>query len=76
MSQPLHSYLRIQIRRTIQPSGGMLVDPDQLNNDDLYIVLAPNTQYASLGSLFVNGSTATVADIYRIGTIEFLPYHK
>lgn len=27
----------------------------------------PNTQYETLGSLYVNGATSGVADIYRIG---------
>lgn len=76
LTQPLHSYLRIQIKRTLQPSGSLLVDPDQLNNDDLFIILSPFTQYTSLSSHYVNGSTAIVSDIYRIGTIEFLPFAR
>lgn len=73
LTKPLQSYLRIQIQRTIQPSGGLLVDPDQIMNDDLYIMIAPNTQHVVLSSIYVNGSTSNVSDIYKIGTIEFLP---
>jgi hypothetical protein len=73
LSQPLHNYLRIQIKRTLQPSGSLLVDPDQLHTDDLIIMIAPKTQYVTLSSHYVNVSTATVSNIYRIGTIEVLP---
>lgn len=77
LSQPLHSYLRIQIIRTIRPSGTLLTDPENfLNTDDLYLVISPNTQYVTLSSHYVNGSTQSVSDIYRIGTIEFLPYSR
>ncbi len=73
LSMPLNSYLRIQILRTINPERTLPVEPEQLSDNEMYIVISPRTQHVTLSSMYVNGSTTSVADIYRIGKIECLP---